>query len=237
VEDVNVSRASTIIELRPEQATRALYIDFEGQIERPPVLLGCARRSGPDQIPRMWQAVTDRLFEPLAREDGAECLDLSDAVERILQRAEKRDRLIVAWTEHELNVVRTHCPEHLARFESRYVNARLLAVRWRNKRHGGKKPDANTLAAYLGLIGHTVPPGAGVGRTGETIGVLRRSLERDPTGARVTDIQRRRWRDLREHNRHDCAGMRKVCLLATRDIPDSRNSVSGRSPESPGIQI
>ena len=215
-----MSKASTARKLTPEDAVRTLYIDFEGQKDRPPVLLGCTRRSRRSQIPGIWQAVTDPAFESLADEDGIESLELSDAVERILQRAESKDRMIVAWSEHELGVVRDHCPDKLERFQARYINARLVAVHWRNKCHGGEKPSSNALADYLALIGHTVPQGAGPGLAGATIAVVRKALERDRGVAGLTENQRRRWRDLREHNRHDCAGMRRVCLLAAREVAE-----------------
>ena len=190
------------------------------------MLLGCTRRSGPDQIERVWQAVTDEQFEPLARADEIELLELSDAVERILQRADSKDRLIVAWSEHELDVVRDHCPEKLDRLRARYVNARSVAVHWRNRCHGGLMPASNALADYLALIGHAVPEGAGPGRAGATIGILRTALKKNRGVAGLTENQRHRWRDLREHNRHDCAGMRRVCLQAAREVAEDG---SGRS--------
>jgi hypothetical protein len=204
--------------LRPEEARRALYIDFEGGKDQPPVLLGCARRNGRKRVLPVWQAITDTRLRSLAEDDELECLALADAVERILQRAEKRDRLIVAWTTHELDVVRVYCPEHLDRFESRYVNALGVAKRWRNSCHGGQKPAIGTLAAYLDLIGHRVPDGAGPGRTGETIRILLQALASERRRTRLTDNQRRRWGDLREHNRNDCVGMRKVCLRAADEM-------------------
>ena len=88
-------------------------------------------------------------------------MSLSDAVESILMQAEKKQRLIVAWSNHELNVIERDCPEHLERFKARYVNARTLIVHWRNARHGGDKPDKNTLSAYLAFLGYPVPAGAG----------------------------------------------------------------------------
>ena len=36
----------------------------------------------------------------------------------------------------------------------------------------------------------------------------------------ITDKQLRRWDDLREHNRHDCAGMRSVTILAAEEIAE-----------------
>lgn len=127
-----MGKASRKNRLTPQEARQALYIDFEGRKDAAPVLLGCAHRSGKGVKPWVWQAVTDPLFEPLTRiDDDIELLPLLGAVERILQRAEAKDRLIVAWSEHELDVVKEYCPQHLARFEARYVNARTFAVYWR----------------------------------------------------------------------------------------------------------
>lgn len=212
----------TITRLSSEESRQALYIDFEGRTDQPPVLLGCTRGYG------VWHATTDPRFEPLAIEAGIEPLSLSAAVERIIQRAEKRDRLIVAWTEHELDVVRQHTPEHLDRFQARYVNARKVAVHWRNKLHGGRKPEIGALAEYLTLVGHRVPEGAGPGRAGETIGILVNAFERGRRPADLTDNQRRRWADLLEHNRHDCLGMRRVCRIAA-DAVELAESSAGRA--------
>jgi len=205
-------------QVTPETLKRALYIDFEGQKDKPPVLLGCATRTGDASAPKPWQYVTDLAFEPLAVLGGIEALDLPAAIERILHRAEAKDRQIVAWSERELDVVRDYCPEFLERFESRYVNARTYAVRWRNKCHGGQKPETNRLAAYMALIGHAVPTVAGPGEVGETLARIRKSLEKGQGVAGLTADQLRRWDVLREHNAHDCVGMRKVCLLAAEEI-------------------
>jgi hypothetical protein len=181
-------------------------------------LLGCANRPGRGAKPWVWQAVTDGHFEPLATADGIDLLALPEAVERIVRRAERKDRLIVAWSERELNVVKRYCPEHLERFQAKFVNARTVAVHWRNKRHQGRKPATNTLADYLALIEYEVTEGAGPGRAGETIRIVRKALEKRHRIASLTENQLGRWRDLREHNLHDCAGMRTVCLKAAREV-------------------
>jgi hypothetical protein len=155
-----------------------------------------------------------------------ELLPLPDAVGRILQRAERKDRLIVAWSEHELGVVKGYCPKHLDRFHARFVNARTFAVHWRNKCHGGRKPATNTLADYLALIEYEVPEAAEPGRAGETIRAVRRAFEKGLGIAGLTENQLRRWRDLREHNLHDCAGMRTVCLKAAREVAVHASLVS-----------
>jgi len=206
--------------LTPGEASRALYIDFEGEKGKAPVLLGCVNRPGKGEPPWVWQAVTWELFKPLVRSDDIVLLPLPDTVERIVARAEAKDRLIVAWSEHELNIVKEHCPEKLERFESRFVNARRVAVRWRNKCHAGQRPDVNTLAAYLDLMGYRITPGGEAGRAGETIRIVRTSFEKGRGLAGLTENQLRRWKDLRQHNRDDCLGMRKVCLRAAREIAE-----------------
>jgi hypothetical protein len=50
---------------------------------------------------------------------------------------------------------------------------------------------------------------------GATIRILRRRLEQ---GLQLAVTQRERWDRLVEHNRHDCAGMRRVCLRATKEL-------------------
>ena len=218
------------VALAPEEARRALYIDFEGRKDRPPILLGCTRRSRVQRDSSVWQAITDPRFESLALADGLEALTLADAVARILVRAEAKNRLIVAWSQHELYVVGEHAPEHLDRFAARYVNARTFAVRWRNKCRGGAKPASNTLADYLALSGYRVPEGAGPGRAGETIGILQRAFDLGRMPSDLTDNQLRRWRDLREHNRHDCTGMRSVCTIAADAIAKADRRDDPRPP-------
>jgi hypothetical protein len=106
-------------------------------------------------------------------------------------------------------------PELVARFEARFVNALALAKYWRNKLHDRDKPAAGRLPDYLALIDYPVPDEGVGGDVGETIRAIRRTLDR---GAPQTDHQRERWRRLLEHNRHDCIGMRRLCIRATREL-------------------
>ena len=83
------------------------------------------------------------------------------------------------------------------------------------------------LGDYLAMIGYEVSEGAGPGHAGETIRVVRKALEKGRGLAGMTENQLRRWRDLREHNLHDCAGMRAVCLKAAREVAARPSLVSG----------
>ena len=198
--------------LTAAEALRALYIDFEGRKDEPPVLLGVHRR-GRGSRPYVQQDVVDEAFAGLV----PRYLPLHGAIENVVRRAEHGNRRIVSWSEHDLRVVRTLAdedPDLVARFEASYVNALAVAKRWRNRLHGGDNPEHGRLADYLVLIGYPVPDDAEPGHVGDTIRDLRPRLER---GLPLTVSQQARWGHLVEHNRFDCAGMRAVCLRATRE--------------------
>ena len=218
-----MSKATTLKRrLTPEEASRALYIDFEGRKDQPPVLLGATRYA---LAAKVHQYVTDPHFASIADDEDLEVMTLAAAVERIIQRAEKRDRLIVAWTEHELDVVRRYVPELSTAFERRYRNALGVAKYWRNVCHATGKPSNGALVNYLDLVDYRVPEAAGVGRAADTIRILGGAFDRGRAASQLTANQRRRWTDLRAHNAHDCAGMRKVCQIATSEIA-ARSSVA-----------
>jgi hypothetical protein len=202
--------------LSAAEGLRALYIDFEGGKDQPPILLGVHRR-GRGSRPYVQQDVVDQAFAGLV----PRYLPLRDCVENVVRRAEHGGRRIVSWSQHDLNVVRTvrdEDPDLVERFEARYANARAFAEYWRNRLHNGEKPEVGRLADYLALIGYAVPAEAEPGHVGDTIRDLRPRLER---GLPLTASQQARWDRLVEHNRFDCAGMRAVCLRASRELEDA----------------
>jgi hypothetical protein len=211
--------------LTDTEALRALYIDFEGEKDRPPVLLGVHRRGHGDR-PHVQAHIVDRAFGIF----GTAPITLGDAVLNVVQRAEHGDRRIVAWTEHELDVIHRDLDDALlvARFEARFANARRVAERWRNRDHGGKKPHDGRLASYVALIDYSVPVEAGSGDVGQTIRDIRGRIDR---GLPPTPGQVERWRRLVEHNRHDCIAMRRVCLAAAAGTapPEVRSPGSTRN--------
>ncbi len=210
------SSKSAFKRLTAAEAERALYIDFEGQTDKTPVLLGILRRRGKGDEPSVFQLVVDPEFEAA----GPDLRGLRDAVEVLVLRAERRDRRIVSWSEHDLEVVRRlrdEDPDLVARFERRYANALAVAKHWANRLHPDDKPGNGKLGGYLAMIGYQVPLDAVAGDVGDTIAALRPTLA---AGRPMTARQKERWARLRSHNRHDCAGMRMVCLRATRELEE-----------------
>lgn len=233
--DPSIHRAavpSTFDRLTHAEARRALYIDFEGEKDRVPALLGVHRR-GRGARPYVHHDIIIEAFA--STEPDAATTALARAVRKLLQRAESNDRRIVAWSEHELKVIRrdlAHEPELIRRFEARFANARRIAIKWRNRCHEGTKPPTGSLPDYLTLLAYRVPDDAVGGDVGATLRAIRLRHEQ---GRLPTPGQVERWERVIEHNRHDCIGMRQLCLVATdeMDALDAAKS-SAKQPTPPG---
>jgi hypothetical protein len=125
------------------EAQRALYLDFEGRTDEAPTVLGVLynqSRSGTQVRWSMEQAVVEQQLAWL--EDVAtvsyfsryrnDARSLTEVLQSYVRLAEKQDRLIVAWSRHDLEVVeRTLANDDLVeRFRARYRNARKTGTRW-----------------------------------------------------------------------------------------------------------
>ena len=193
-------------QMTPLEARTAFYVDFEGGKDAPPVLIGILRKHTQQYV-----------VEPAFRALGPGFLQLRQAVATVVTRAEKQQRRIVSWSEHDLEIVRslTNEPALIARFEARYANGRALAARWATRAAGIDKPASGDLERYFELIGYAVPESAGPGQVGATVRSLHQRLA---AGRAPTEQQLERWGYLLEHNRHDCEGMRAVCIRAATEL-------------------
>ena len=99
--------------LTPDEAERAVYIDFEGRINETPVLLGIAYATGRPISDTKLVTVHYLLEQPFQRLRGACTVEtlhryeqrnatLSQALNEVIRLARSRDRLIVSWSQHEL---------------------------------------------------------------------------------------------------------------------------------------
>jgi hypothetical protein len=207
--------------IRRQEARRALYVDFEGRVDRPPALLGVATGDTDTRAAR--QVLVDERFRPALGD-----LDLGtieEAVREVVVRAEREDRLLVAWSHHEERVVRTYVPAPLAdRFAVRFRSAIETAEGWRRGLTDAPPlRRGNRLADYLRLIGYEVPPVRGPGWTGDTLRILGDAFDRGLSWEELTGRRRARWTNLLGHNADDVMGLREVCLVATGlSVPRSR---------------
>ncbi len=215
--------------LKADEAREAMYLDFEGRIERPPVLLGVV--AGEER--RLRQVVLEPTFAPAAGRWNLELMPMTRIVEEIVHRAEHEDRLLVGWSHHEERVVRALCPGELTeRFSARYVSAIETARRWRRRTYpqAGRLPDGNRLAAYLKLIGYPVAPAHGAGRTGDTLRILGEAFDQGRAWEDLPGRRKARWANLLRHNGADILGLRELCLVATGAVvPEGAEASRPRS--------
>ena len=158
------------------EARQAIYVDFEGGTDAAPVVLGVLRSE------RVQQYVVDRLFTPA----GPLYRDPRELIRATVDKAQRLDRRIISWSEHDLDVVRdlTNDPRLVRDFEAHYGNARALAARWVSRTEGTDKLGTGDLEHYLALIGFEVPEAARPGQVGKTLRSVRPSLE---AGRTLTD--------------------------------------------------
>src|SRR5688572_2796089 len=108
-------------QMTPDEAARAIYIDFEGRKDEHPAVLGLlyaeGRAASPDRVVlrqdvidrALWPTVGWSTFSWVYRYD-TDARSLAQSVQELLQRARHQDRLIVAWSEHDLRVVSSYLP-------------------------------------------------------------------------------------------------------------------------------
>jgi integrase len=138
---------------------------------------------------------------------------------RGLRRPKVPHRLIAPFSDPELRSLLALADERERALSLVLLDTRLRLSELASLRVGDVRPDGTLQVmgkgANLALIGYPVPEDAAPGKVGETIRVLRRRLEQ---GLPLTTAQQARWKRLVEHNRHDRAGMRRVCIQATTEL-------------------
>jgi hypothetical protein len=209
-------------------ARSAIYVDFEGRVEGPPVLLGVLSPSVEGAPDLFQQFVFDPLFAEAASAGGAEYVPLEEAVRLLLKRATAAHP-IVAWSQHEKDTLLEITGDRMALANRRYQDGKQLAKQWRREVRPDLQPESvpgrgrHRLSFYLDAIGYQVSSSHGSGLTGQRLKAIRAALERHAGRYDLlTPVQKRKWTNLLEHNRHDCVGMKEFCLRAAADLAAAR---------------
>jgi len=198
-----------------QELKRGIYLDFEGNMNQQPTLLGTMKDDQSDFV------IVEEVFKDCAGRAGSPCryAPLDSSLRTLIEVAQEEDRRIISWSEHDFRVMVEHLEdEHQSLLETCYVNAIFPAKRWRAlKRLDDQGP--NTLGHYMSLLGWNVPKGMGTGTVGPALTTVRNSLNQG-TGAwtGLTGHQRGIWRGVVSHNRHDLKGMRRVLEGAVGEI-------------------
>jgi len=211
-----------------DQASAAIYIDFEGTMNDPPALLGILIRGSLGDSFR--QVALDYSFQglpalPEANDAKLAYCTVEETIEALVGLAEESNLMFVAWSTRELQVVKESdlSADLKRRFENRHVNAITIAKRWRSRFHpnvefeSSRRIRPNALHNYMQLIDYDIPRAYGPGNAASRIRDVKGQMERRGTFDRLSPVAKAKWTKLLRHNQHDCSGMRAVIERCAAD--------------------
>lgn len=199
--------------LLAEEVERAIYIDYEGNMDRPPTLLGW-------YVDGIYHAsIIEPLFATCSNRYRTKGIDVTDHEKlalRLLEQAEEEKRLIVSWSEHDYShMFKVLNPIDEARLQLVYRNAIKTAKPWYRKKFGSPIEKAK-LQFFEDLLGFYVPERFGLGLVGESLRLLREQIEKGRTYIDLTKAAKNGWISVVRHNKFDLQGMAFVLNAITR---------------------
>nr|WP_213394567.1 hypothetical protein [Yoonia sp.] len=200
--------------LTPKEAARAILLDYEGNKDKPPTLLGWLL----DGVYQAW--VIEPVFSDCAsryRAKGTVALEHHKAVRELLSRAVTEDRLLISWSLHDLRMMQSVVDEDAQSLLSHIHRNALDTVRPWYRNSVGQRQGPATLQFFAELVGYHVPVRYGPGVTGQSLRLLREQLAGGRGYAELTDKAREGWQTVVKHNQQDLLAMKAVldyvCLL------------------------
>ena len=207
------------IKIDPYIASKAIYIDFEGNAGRIPTFLGVLYQDLTTCKKVLNRYVHEDVFRTAGdQSDRCQNSSMEEAFEFLLNIAETEDRMFFAWSTREKLAIQTFISDEglKNRVLSRLFDCKTIAKRWKYRFHsdvefvstwGGK----HRLSEYMKLVGYSVPRSAGPGNTGVRLKYVRNQLiNRGQNYLDLTPTAKRKWKNVLSHNYHDCRGMREV---------------------------
>lgn len=193
--------------LTPKEVARAILLDYEGNKDKPPTLLGWLL----DGVYQAW--VIDPAFSACAnryRAKGTVALEHHKAVRELLSRAVTEDRLLISWSLHDLRMMQSVVDEDAQSLLSHIHRNALDTVRPWYRNYVGQMHGPATLQFFAKLVGYHVPERYGSGVTGQSLRLLREQLAGGRGYAELTDKAREGWQTVVKHNQQDLLAMKAV---------------------------
>jgi hypothetical protein len=190
--------------LTAQEAKKAIYIDYEGNMKLPPTLLGWYVDG------EYMASIIEPLFETCENRYKAKGIFIEDHTElalRLIQQAEDEGRLIVSWSEHDyLLMCKVLMPSDAERLKVVYRNAIRTAKPWYKQKYG-PLPEKASLDFFEDLLGFHVPERFGLGLVGNSLRLIRGQIEEGRGYAELTNAARDGWTKVVRHNKLDLEGM------------------------------
>ena len=199
--------------LNLQQLQRAIFLDYEGNKDKPPTLLGW-RVDGDT-----FGAIVEPLFSPCEEKYRAKyvvTLDHQELVSELVKRAVDEKRCILTWSQHDLHVMKTVLePAMLKPLAKVYRNALATARPWYRKEYG-RTAEVSSLSHFCELLDLRVPERFGTGIVGTGLGLIRKQLSEGRSYGQLTAKARKGWVSVVRHNEYDLLTMEKVMTHIVR---------------------
>lgn len=202
---------------------RAILIDYEGNIDRAPTLLGW-RIDG-----QTTAAIIEDAFATCSdryRAKGIFQHQHKKLAVDLIEQACDEDRVVISWSEHYLRVMsQILSPKNQSRLMHRYRNAIATARPWHYELEQARAPTGE-LAYFNKLLGFPIPDKYGTGKVGQGLRLIRNQLNEGRDCAELTPKARASWIAIVKHNALDLRSMEYV-LRAMFQLPP-QESTSGQ---------
>ena len=191
--------------LTSEMVRRAIFIDFEGFMDKAPSLIGVAIGS------KFYQVALDGGLRLAAEAKKIPVREADELVRDLLERAIREKRRIVAFSPCEKRICRKYYQLDLSPV---YADANRIVKKWVAKACPELKRRPKSLKAYLKLIGFERAACLGERQAAQRIRAVRGMCMRRGSYEALTGCVKAKWTKLLEYNRIDVLGMRELCRRA-----------------------
>lgn len=145
-------------------------------------------------------------------------------LEALLNRAIADDRYLVAFSEHEKNILTAILPHRAADIDGQYINVNVITKGFFNRKRrrtvklqrASKLAETNGFTSKIGLkdylaldyVGYKYPEDlkSNFRGAGAVLGMVRGQLAKKSRFKHMTTLAQEQWKQLIEYNRHDCRG-------------------------------
>lgn len=188
--------------LTSKMVKRAIYIDFEGFMDKAPSLIGVAIGS------KFYQVVFDEGLRLAAAAKKIPVRPGDELVKALFERAMREHRRIVAFSPCEKRICRKYYELDLSPV---YADANRIVKKWIAKAYPELKRRPKSLKAYLRLIGYERATCLGERQAAQRIRAVRGMCLRRGSYEALTGCAKAKWTKLLEYNKIDVLGMRELC--------------------------
>ena len=211
---------SLIQNLTKSEAKNAIYLDFEGNLNKPPTYAGTvidASYSG---------TFFEPIFESVAKNKKLELSTLQTFSEEIVHRAQTEKRVILAWSKHELGLLDQLTPEITKHYRDAnklvmkfFKEKRKPTIKNLKKQIKDKKEKGEWGPARIGLkdllkldyVDYNYPSHLSDFSPGTSLREVRNQLEnKKPLYKNLSRGAKAYLTDLIKYNEHDCRGMQHL---------------------------